>query len=57
VLDAVKATLDSPSASILLTADRTEETAAKATAAGARIMNKPVRPAALRALMSALKRG
>ena len=56
VLDAVKDTLDRPPASILLTADRTEETADKATAAGARIMNKPVRPAALRALMSALKR-
>ena len=54
-LEAVKRVLEPCPPAILLTADRTEETRELADQAGARVMNKPVRPAALRALMSALK--
>lgn len=54
-LEAIKRVLAPCPPAILLTADRTEQTKQLALEAGARIMNKPVRPAALRALMSALR--
>ncbi len=53
-LEAIKRVLDDCPPAILLTADRTEETRTAALEAGARVMNKPVKPAGLRALMSSL---
>ncbi len=55
-LSAIADVVDQTPPAILLTADRSEETQALADEHGARVMNKPVRPAALRALMSAIKR-
>ena len=54
-LEAITTALGSSPPAILLTADRSDETRTLAQSHGARVMNKPVRPAALRALMSALK--
>ena len=53
-LAAIKGVVPHCPPSILLTADRTEETRTAALDAGARVMNKPVKPAGLRALMSSL---
>jgi CheY-like chemotaxis protein len=54
VVESVRAQLQSPVPAILITADVSAESAEAARRAKMRVLHKPVRPAALRALMSGL---
>ncbi|MCX2522829.1 hybrid sensor histidine kinase/response regulator [Larsenimonas rhizosphaerae] len=51
-LDALARELSSDVPGIVITADRTEEVAAEVKGAGCHLLNKPVKPAALRALLT-----
>jgi len=56
VYNTLMKSLSKPIPGVLITADRSEEVKLFAENAGLNILNKPVRPAALRALVSQNKR-
>ena len=54
---ALRARLGAGLPAVLITADHTRELAAQARQAGISLLNKPLKPAALRALLSRLSAG
>ena len=57
VIDSIREQLNSSIPAALLTADRSPEMQAEAAAIGALVLNKPLKPAALRALLSRIRSG